>query len=149
MSGSTYRGGCTCRGEVSVCGLTITSFSTNAQTYDESKEFKLVWTFLFDTCFHSVTESKQTGEHNIILRNCDRAHTSYIADRRQAEHAEAQNKDRSLRNKDATERKRVGAKVDLLFAIQLFELGAVGASADSDRCSTKSIVELGLKCPKL
>ena len=62
--------------------------------------------------------------------------------------SEGQNKDRSIGISAALSRKKVGTKVDLLFSTPLFELGAVGAGVVSDRSNTKSIVELGLKCPK-
>ena len=42
----------------------------------------------------------------------------------------------------------MGNKVDFLFSAPLCELGAAEAGASSNRSSTKSIVELGLKCPK-
>ena len=38
--------------------------------------------------------------------------------------------------------------MDLLYSIPLFEVGAMEASAVSDRSSTKSMKELMLKCPK-
>ena len=47
-----------------------------------------------------------------------------------------------------TTRKKVGTKVDQLFAAPLFEPGAMEAGAESDRSSSKSITELHLKCPK-
>ena len=62
--------------------------------------------------------------------------------------SEAQNKDRAIGVSSALARKKVGTKVDFLFSAPLCELGAAEAGASSDRSSTKSIVELGLKCPK-
>ncbi|KAI9490754.1 hypothetical protein BDB00DRAFT_790135 [Zychaea mexicana] len=62
--------------------------------------------------------------------------------------SEAQNKDRPVGGDKSITRKKVGTKVDQLFATPLFELGAMEAGAESDRSSSRSITELHMKCPK-
>ncbi|KAI9497934.1 hypothetical protein BDB00DRAFT_784433 [Zychaea mexicana] len=60
--------------------------------------------------------------------------------------SKAQNQEHLIGSVEATSRKKVGTKVDLLYKAPLMELGAIEVGAFNDRSSTKSIMELGMKC---
>ncbi|KAG1054708.1 hypothetical protein G6F43_003301 [Rhizopus delemar] len=100
-----------------------------AKERTESDLLKRVWSFI-DTCFDMT---------DIVVANGERASRAS---------SERMNVGRSLGAFDGIERKKVGTKVDLLFSIGQIELGALEAGPRSVRSSTKSVVELGMKCPK-
>ncbi|KAI9490751.1 hypothetical protein BDB00DRAFT_768363, partial [Zychaea mexicana] len=96
----------------------------------EADLIRRAWTFM-DSCFDS--------SEYIVSNSGEKASKAT---------SEAQNKDRPVGGDKSITRKKVGTKVDQLFATPLFELGAMEAGAESDRSSSKSITELHMKCPK-
>ncbi|KAG2225340.1 hypothetical protein INT45_005584 [Circinella minor] len=96
----------------------------------EADIIRRAWGFM-DSCFDSSKD--------IISNSGEKASRAA---------SEAQNQNRSVGGVSNTTRKKVGTKVDQLFAAPLFEPGAMEAGAESDRSSSKSITELHLKCPK-
>ena len=59
------------------------------------------------------------------------------------------NNGRTLSGVDVLERKKTGAKVDLLFTTAINEMGTAEAGKNTDTGTTKATIEYGVKTPKV